>query len=297
MTAQQLGVPDATERVRISRRSRPRLGRLRWWQQGLLQVVAMVVMLVCVVPIALIIIASFHHVRTFSDLSFNLNGWTLRAYRDLLALGTVPQWVANTLFVCIVSTALVLVVDMLAAYAFAKIDFRGRTGLFLVLLSTMMLPFSVTLVPTYLLANSLGLIDTYAGLILPGLSGPIGVFLLRQFMRAIPDEILEAARIDGARHPTIFLRIVAPLCFQPMAILAILTFVANWNGFIWPLLVIQSDSLKTLTVGLATTNTEFVDSISSLTAATVISVVPMALLFFAFQRYFLSGLTTGAMKG
>lgn len=290
----ELGVPEITSPIRAGR---PRLGRLRWWQQGLLQVVAVIVMLVCLLPIALIVIASFHDVRTFSDLTFGVRGWTVRAYRELFALGTVPQWLFNTLLVCIVSTALVLIVDMLAAYAFSKIDFRGRTGLFMVLLSTMMLPFSVTLVPTYLLANSLGLIDTYAGLILPGLSGPIGVFLLRQFMRGIPDEILEAARIDGAGHPTIFLRIVAPLCLQPMAILAILTFVANWNGFIWPLLVIQSDSLKTLTVGLATTNTEFVDSISNLTAATVLSVVPMACLFFAFQRYFLSGLTTGATKG
>lgn len=152
----EIGVPDGFDVTATVRARRPRLGRLRWWQQGILQLIAIIVMLVCVVPIALIIIASFHDVRTFSDLTFGIRGWTVRAYRDLFALGTVPQWLFNTLFVCVVSTALVLIVDMLAAYAFSKIDFRGRTGLFLVLLSTMMLPFSVTLVPTYLLANSLG---------------------------------------------------------------------------------------------------------------------------------------------
>ncbi|WP_163567454.1 carbohydrate ABC transporter permease [Fodinicola feengrottensis] len=224
-------------------------------------------------------------------------GWSLAGYQQLFALGTIQTWLFNTVLVSTVGTVLTVLVDLMAAFAFSKLKWRGRDSVFLLLISTMMLPFSVTLVPTYLIANSLGLTDNYAALILPGLSAPLGTFLLRQFVRGIPDELLESARVDGASNARIFVSMIVPLSAQPMAVLAILTFVANWNNFLWPLLVIQTDSLKTLTVGLATTSTEFSVDLSSLTATTVISLVPMAILFFAFQRYFLRGVTAGAVKG
>lgn len=269
----------------------------RYGRQAMLQVFALIATFACVSPIALIVFASFHNVRTFADLNLSFSGWSLAGYQSLFALGTIQTWLTNTVIVAVVATILTVLVDLMAAFAFSKLKWRGRDSVFLLLISTMMLPFSVTLVPTYLIANSLGLTDNYAALILPGLSAPLGTFLLRQFVRGIPDELLESARVDGASNLRIFVSMIVPLSAQPMAVLAILTFVANWNNFLWPLLVIQSDSLKTLTVGLATTSTQYTNDLSSLTATTVISLVPMAILFFAFQRYFLSGVTAGALKG
>lgn len=269
----------------------------RWTRQAGLQILALLVTFLCVSPIALIVLASFRDVSSFSDLGFSLSDWTLVSYERLFSVGTVPRWLLNTVIVSVGATVLTVVIDTMAGFAFAKLRFRGRNALFVLLISTMMLPFSVTLVPTYLIANDLGLIDSYAALILPGLSGPLGVFLLRQFIRGIPDELLEAARMDGASNFRIFRSVIFPLSAQPMAVLAILTFVANWNSFIWPLLVTQTDEMKTLTVGMATTSTQFTTNLSGMTATTVLSLVPMALLFFFFQRYFLKGITAGAMKG
>ncbi|MGO4681447.1 carbohydrate ABC transporter permease [Microbacterium sp. 2MCAF23] len=276
-----------------------RLGRRarRALSQSILQVLAIVVTIVCVGPIAAIVIASLHDVRTFSDLSLSLGNLSFASYARMLEAGELPIWVMNTVIVSIGTTVLVVLLDVIAAFAFAKIDFRGRRWLFALLLSTMMLPFSVTLIPTYLIAVNLGLNDSYAGIILPAVAGPLGVFLLRQFIQEIPDELLESARIDGASTIRIFRSIILPLSFQPMIIVAILTFVAAWNSFIWPLLIIQSDSLKTLTVGLATTNTQFTQDLGNMTASTVVSLIPTTILFLALQKYFLRGVTAGAVKG
>jgi ABC-type glycerol-3-phosphate transport system permease component len=255
------------------------------------------VTVICVAPVALIVSASFRDVTTAEGFTFTRSGWTLDNYLDLLRGTNMPRWIANSLIVAGATTVLTVAVDMLAGFAFAKISFPGRDAMFLGLISTMMLPFSITLVPTYLLAARFGLIDTYWGLILPALSGPVGVYLIRQFMLTIPNALLEAARIDGASMIRIFLQIVAPLCVQPMAVLAILTFVASWNGFLWPLLIIQSDEMRVITVGIATTHLQFSQSLGSITAGVVISLVPMVVLFFAFQRYFLQGLTAGSLKG
>lgn len=266
-------------------------------QQAGLQVCAIIATFACVSPIALIVFASFRDVHTFSDLNLSWSGWSLAGYERLFALGSIQTWLFNTVVVSLAATVLAVLIDLMAAFAFSKLKWRGRDSLFLFLISTMMLPFSVTLVPTFLIANSMGLTDNYAALILPGLSAPLGTFLLRQFVQGIPDELLESARVDGASNARIFVSMIVPLSAQPMAVLAILTFVANWNSFLWPLLVIQSDSLKTLTVGLATTSTQYSNDLSSLTSTTVISLLPMAILFFVFQRYFIRGVTAGALKG
>ena len=255
------------------------------------------VVLLCVSPAALVLNASFREIATYRDFGFSLSGWTLANYQDLLRTTSLPRWIANTLLVGGAITILTVVVDLMAAFAFAKLRFPGRHAMFLVLISTMMLPFSITLVPTYLLAIRYGLADSYPGLILPALSAPLGVYLLRQFILTIPDALLEAARIDGASTVRIFLAIVAPLCFQPMAVLAILSFVNSWNSFLWPLLIAQSDEMKTLTVGIATTHLQFSQNLGGIAAGVMISLIPMVVLFFAFQRFFLQGLTAGALKG
>ncbi len=260
-------------------------------------VFAIVVLIICLVPVFVILNASLHTSSSYQQLGFSLTGVTLENYFNLLETGSMGRWVGNSLLVCTITTLLELVVDLTAAFAFAKLRFRGRQMLFLVLISTMMLPFSITLVPTYLLAVRYGMVNTYAGLIIPAAAGPFGVYLLRQFILTIPDSLIEAATIDGASTLRVFWDIITPLCYQPLAVLSIFTFVNSWNSFLWPLLMTQSDNMYTLTVGLATTNLQFSQNLGATAAGTMIGLIPMAILFFVFQRFFLQGVTAGALKG
>ncbi|MEV5764856.1 carbohydrate ABC transporter permease [Micromonospora sp. NPDC052213] len=257
---------------------------------GLLAVV------LCAGPILLVALASFRS-TLFSDLSPAPENWTLANYSALLGDPVVLRWIVNSLLVAAAVTALTVAVDVLAAFAFAKLRFPGRTAVFGMLLATLMLPFSVTLLPTYLIASRLNLVDTYAGLIVPAIAGPFGVYLLRQFILKIPESLMDAARIDGASTLRIFRSVVLPLCLQPMAVLAIFVFVANWNSFLWPLLIAQSDDVKTIPVGMAVTNTQFSVNVNGITAMAMLSLLPMAVLFLSFQRYFIRGVLAGAFKG
>lgn len=258
---------------------------------------AIVVSAVCAVPVLVVLVASLKHLSSFDNLSPFSGGWTLANYTELFGGDQLPRWILNSVVVGVAVTVLTVAVDLMAGFAFAKLRFRGRDPLFLLLISTMMLPFSITLVPTYLLVARYGLVDSYLGLILPALSGPLGVYLMRQFIKGIPDALLDAATIDGASLPRIFAQIVVPLCRQPMAVLAVFTFVGTWNSFLWPLLIAQSDSMKTLTVGIATANLQFERDLGATTAQAIISLVPMLVLFACFQRFFVKGITAGAFKG
>jgi ABC-type glycerol-3-phosphate transport system permease component len=279
-------------RVAVRRRSSRRTGRA-----VTTHLLAIVVSAFCAVPVLIVLGASLKPLSSFSNLSLTSGGWSLDNYTRLLTGDQLPRWVLNSFVVGIVVTALTVIIDLMAGFAFAKLKFRGRGVMFILLISTLMLPFSITLVPTYLLAARYGLVDTYPGLILPLLSGPLGVYLMRQFIKGIPDALVEAATIDGASLPRIFLRIIAPLCAQPVAVLTVFTFVSTWNAFLWPLLIAQSDEMKTLTVGIATTNLQFEQNLGSVTAQAILSLVPMLILFVAFQRFFLRGITAGAFKG
>jgi ABC-type glycerol-3-phosphate transport system permease component len=258
---------------------------------------AITVSAVCAAPVLVVLVASLKQLSTFGNLSPFAGGWTLQNYTGLLSGAQLPRWVLNSVLVGVAVTVLTVLIDLMAGFAFAKLRFRGRDQLFLLLISTMMLPFSITLVPTYLLVARYGLVDTYPGLVLPALSGPLGVYLMRQFIKGIPDALLEAAMIDGASMPRIFVQIIAPLCRQPMAVLTVFTFVGTWNSFLWPLLIAQSDSMKTLTVGIATANLQFERNLGTITAQAIISLIPMLILFVAFQRFFVKGITAGAFKG
>lgn len=262
---------------------------------GAMHAAAIIASAVFALPVPLVVLASLQD-SVYADFSLAVGDWTLTNYRRLLSNEVFVRWILNSVWVAAAVTGLTVAVDMLAAYAFGKMRFAGRDISFKLMLATMMLPFSATLVPVYLLASELGMVDRYTGLIVPAAAGPFGVYLLRQFVAGIPDSLMEAARIDGANHWWIFRRVVVPLCKQPMAVLAIFTFVANWNSFLWPLLMAQSEHMMTLPVGIATTNTQFSQNISMITAGAVVSILPMALLFAAFQRYFVRGVLAGALK-
>ncbi len=206
-------------------------------------------------------------------------------------------WVYNSAVVAVSVTIGHVISCSLAAYAFARIRFRWRDRLFLLYLATMMVPFQVTMIPTYVLMKYLGLIDKLAALIIPGvLGGPFGTFLLRQFFMTIPEELEDAARIDGAGYFTLYARIIMPLSKAALATLAVFVFLSNWNDFLWPLVIINSSDRKTLPVGIAGMVGQFNSEWGLLMTGATLSVLPMLAIFILAQRYFVQGITLTGLK-
>ncbi|WP_299432246.1 carbohydrate ABC transporter permease [uncultured Meiothermus sp.] len=195
------------------------------------------------------------------------------------------------------STLIALLTNSMAAFALAKYRFVGRQALFLLTLATIMIPLQVIMVPIFLVLRNLGLTDTLWGIIIPPAATPTGVFLLRQYMLSIPDEILESARIDGASEWAIYWRIILPLSIPALATLAIFSFTWRWNDFIWPFIVISSEQNATLQLALARLVGQFGVDWSTLLAATTITLLPMLIVFLLLQRYFLGNLMAGSVKG
>ena len=207
-------------------------------------------------------------------------------------------WFINTTFIALLSTAVHLLFDSMAGYAFAKRKFPGSNVLFAMTLAALMIPPQVTLVPLYLMITQWKLVNTFAGVILPGLADVIGIFLLKQYIQTLPGELEEAARMDGASEWTIYTKIILPLTTPALAVTAIFSFQRYWNSFIWPLIVLQNPDMFTLQVGLAFVRTgEFGTNYGLLLAGAALAAIPMIVFFFAFQRYFMQGLRIGAIKG
>jgi multiple sugar transport system permease protein len=227
------------------------------------------------------------------------------------AAGNVGRWFINSAFVATSVTVLQLFFNSLAAYVFAKRKFPGRDAIFLVFLATMMVPGQVTLIPNYLVLKHIplfggndilglgghGWLDSYYGLILPGSVSAFGIFLLRQYMKSIPDELLDAARIDGASEFKIFWRIVLPLCRPALAAMAIFTFTYAWEDFFWPLIIVASPDHYTAPLGLALFVVKNRTSWNLLMAGSVIATLPMVVVFMIFQRNFIKGISLSGIKG
>ncbi|MBV2156716.1 carbohydrate ABC transporter permease [Kitasatospora sp. SUK 42] len=204
----------------------------------------------------------------------------------------------NTLLVAGVQTLGALVVALLAGYAFAKFRFRGRTLLFGLLLSTLVVPEQVMLVPLFKMMMSFGLLDSYQALILPGLCVPFAIFLMRQSLSSLPDELLDAARVDGAGEFRVLWSVVVPVMRPVMAALAIFLFLGSWNQFVWPLIALRSPEMHTLPVALATLHgNQSTTDYGAILSGTALSTLPMMVLFLVLQRQFISGLLAGATKG
>ncbi|HEY0637032.1 MAG TPA: carbohydrate ABC transporter permease [Pseudonocardiaceae bacterium] len=223
--------------------------------------------------------------------------WTINGYRELLGRLDFPGYFTNSVVVAVFTTAGNLLFCAAAGYALAKLAFPGRRALFVVVLGTIMVPSIVTLVPLFVLTSNLGLVNTYAGLVLPFLAQAFGVFLMRQFMLSIPDDLLEAARIDGAGEFRIFWRIVLPLCRPALATLGILTFLASWNNFLWPLVAATTEDRYTLPVALALYSVgQNRARYDLLLAGSVVVVVPVLIVFVLLQRHFVRGIATTGLK-
>ncbi|CAN5732814.1 carbohydrate ABC transporter permease [soil metagenome] len=221
---------------------------------------------------------------------------TLDNYRNLVQRYPFWRWLMNSFIVAGSVTAIKLVIDSMAGYAFAKMRFPGKDALFLVVLISLMVPFASLLIPTFIIVRELGLLNTYWGLILPGLASPIGVFMMRQFIESLPTDLENAARLDGCSEFQIYRKVILPLVRPGLVVLGVFTFMLQWTSYLWPLVAATRPELATLTVGARSLTSDFTQDWGLNSAAAVLSMLPMILVFIFLQRYFIAGSIAGALK-
>lgn len=219
-------------------------------------------------------------------------------YADAMSIAPFGRFFFNSAVISICVTLGSLLLNSLAAFAFAKYPFRGRDVLFIALLATMMIPGQVTMIPSFLLLKHLAWLDTYTGLIVPGLASAFGIFFLRQSMLTIPDDYLDAARLDGASELSIYRRVALPLVKPALATLGVFTFLGVWNDFLGPLIVVKSEEMKTLPLAISALSAgHYVMSWPLLMAGASFVIVPVLIVYLLAQRYFIEGIAAGGLKG
>ena len=223
--------------------------------------------------------------------------FTLQNYQQALSQGDFARYFGNSLFVAVTSTVLAVLFNVMAGYALAKYIFPGRDLIFGLMLSTLMIPLQVIMIPIFLQLKSLSLLNTLWGIIIPPAATPTGIFLARQYMVTLPNSMIEAARIDGAGEWYLFRRIILPLSAPIVATITIFSFMWRWNDYLWPLIVITDNKKQTVQQALANFVGQLQINWSQLLAMTTVAVVPVMLVFFAFQKYFMTGISAGSVKG
>lgn len=222
---------------------------------------------------------------------------TVNSYRTVFERFPFFQTILNSLFISVTYTVITLLSASMAAFAFAKIRFRGSGAVLGLYLATMMIPTQVTMIPLFVIMNQMGLINHYSSVILPSIFRPFAVFMLVQQMRTIPEDYMDAARIDGASTPRIFFMVMLPLCVPTLATLSITTFMESWNDYLWPLLMLTDRGKMTLPIALSTLNGQYNTEYNVLMAGSLISMIPIILLYIFAQKYFKNGLLAGGIKG
>jgi multiple sugar transport system permease protein len=222
---------------------------------------------------------------------------TLEHYRTMFTRLNLGRYLFNSTLIAVTVTVVSLIINSMAGYAFAKLRFHGRDKLFRYLTLGLVIPVQVSMLPLFLLLREMGLINTYWGVIIPGLASIFGIFLIRQYAISIPDDLIDAARIDGAGEFRIYWSVVLPVIRPILATLAIWTFLSTWNDFMWPLIVLNDDSMFTLPVALANLSGERVQDTELMMAGSVLTVLPVLLVFLFLQRYYVEGITQGSVKG
>ena len=272
-------------------------------QVRLVQVLANAMLLFAVflliMPYLYMISASFKEGSEIFSISVKIlpEGLYLGNYELLFGETNLPRWFLNSVFVSLSRMAIAVLVSIMAGYAFAKFDFRFKNSLFVLVLATLTLPIYVLIVPLYDMMVTLGWTDRYVALILPFAAQAIGVFLARQYLLSIPDEILDAARVDGATEWVVLWRVVLPISTPVMAVLGILFFTTAWNDFIWPLVVMTEDSKFPVALGLPTLLGPYRQEYGAVMAGSFLSTLPIIIVFLIAQRRFIEALTAGAVKG
>ena len=222
---------------------------------------------------------------------------TFEHYRDLFVRLNLGRSFLNSMIVAVFSTLLSLLFNSMAGYAFAKLRFRGRDRIFTFLVASLAIPAQIAMLPLFLMLKSIGLVNTYVGAMIPMMATIYGIFLVRQFMVSVPDDLLAAARVDGASEWRIYWSIIMPLAKPVLATLAIFTFMSAWNDFMWPLIILTDHHKYTLPVAVANLLGEHVQDLELMMASSVITVIPVLILFFVLQRYYIAGLMAGSVKG
>ncbi len=233
----------------------------------------------------------------FEDPSAFWSGLTFENFIKVLSESNIPRWTLNSFIVAISQTILYVLIVSLAAFGFARLKFKGRRVIFNICLLSMLVPGIINCVPNYIIISEMGLYDNLIAMILPGLSGVSGVFLLKQFMNNIPKDFDEVARVEGASNFTIYRKVILPMCRPALASLAIFTFQGAWNDFLWPIIVTSSDEQRTLAAGLYKTLMADAQYRGSLMAASIISAIPIIVIFIFGQKYFTQGIGRGGLKG
>ncbi|MFC5266964.1 carbohydrate ABC transporter permease [Kribbella qitaiheensis] len=269
--------------------------RRTWW----IYLIAVLGLIAVAAPFAWMLLGSF---KTQGELLRVPPTWlpeapTSQNYDDLFSKANFPQYFLNSAIVAIAVTAGNLIFCSMVGYSLAKLRFRGRNALFVLVLATLMIPGVVTFVPLFVLVTNAGLANSYPGLILPFLVSPFGVFLMRQFFAGLPDDLMDAGRVDGTSELGIFARIMLPLTRPALATLGILTFLGSWNNFLWPLVIAQTEEMYTLPVALALYSTgQNAQNYGLLMAGAVVVVVPVLVIFLVFQRHVTRGIAITGLK-
>ncbi len=222
---------------------------------------------------------------------------TLANYDELFQRIGIGRYLINSFWLAILITLSSVLFNTMAGYAFAKLRFRGRERLFQWLLGVLVVPAQIAMMPLFLMLREMHLVNTTAGVVLPAMANVFGIFLVRQYARGVPDELIEAARMDGAGEARIFAQIVLPLLKPILVTLATFAFLASWNDFMWPLIVLNDADLHTLPVALSNLSREHVQDNEMMMAGSVLTVLPVLVLFLALQRYYIQGLLLGSVKG
>lgn len=287
-------VGASVERTRTKSRSRFTGSDFAEWLRWVVVAVGALVMLF---PFLWMVSTSLSTDENVFALPPKIFEFDLSSYQRIIERFPLGMWVTNSFVVAAVATSLQVTTGAMAAYAFARLQFKGRNLLFAAYLATLMIPFQVLIVPLFIEARYLGLLDSYIGMLLPSIAWPFGMFLFRQSFQGLPRELEEAAFVDGASHWTVFRKIVIPLSKPVLATGAVLSFMGNWNSFLWPLIVISSESKMTLPVGLALLQDRFVTQYNLVLAGATIAVLPIVAVYLFVQRYVIEGVASAGVKG
>jgi multiple sugar transport system permease protein len=270
-------------------------------QRVILYAIMIVIALIFLMPILWMLSTSFKPTsQLFSQqIEWIPKTFTLDNYSKLFSNEQVPvaRWFLNSLAIATIATVLTLTVDSLAAYAYARMEFPGRRVLFGLMLMTLFVPGFMFIIPNFLTINFLHLINNWAGVILPGLAGVFGLFFLRQFFEGLPKDLEEAAMIDGANQFQVFYMVVLPLSRPALATLAVITFLASWNDFLWPLLILKDRAIETLPPGLRTLQSSYTAEYGLIMAGAVVVAIPVLLLYVILQRYIVQSIASTGLKG
>ncbi|MBL7029233.1 MAG: carbohydrate ABC transporter permease [Candidatus Marinimicrobia bacterium] len=264
----------------------------------LIHVLAVTVALMTLIPFVWMVSASFMQQGEANQFPPRLipESFSLEHYLRLFISMNIVRYFLNSLILSASITGLSLLVNSMAGFAFAKFHFPGKESLFKLLLAAMIIPAQVTMLPLFLMMNQLGLINSYLGVIIPGMASIFGIFLIRQYISSLPDSLIEAARLDGASDFQIYWKIVLPLAKPILVTLGLFTFMGTWNDFMWPLIIMTRENMYTLPVAMANLSGEHAQDTELMMAGAVITVLPVIIVFLALQRFYIEGIMLGSVK-